>query len=150
LSAMRAGSRFVSASPQMRTIILRALVYVLFSAAVWGLLPLLVRQRLGLGPEAYGMLLGAMGVGAVCGGLSMTRLRERMGASGLVFFATLLSAAALIMLGLARHWSLAGLGMLFYGASWIIATSTLQAQAQMIAPAWVRARAIGIYQLAFN
>ncbi|MCG7361216.1 MFS transporter [Roseomonas sp. ACRSG] len=150
LSAMRAGMRFVGASPLMRTIILRSVVYVFFSAAVWGLLPLLVRHRLGLGPEAYGLLLGAMGVGAVCGGLAMTRLRRMMGPNGMVFMATLLSVAALIMLGLARHWSLAGAGMLFYGASWIIATSTMQAQAQMIAPAWVRARAIGIYQLSFN
>jgi MFS family permease len=150
LSAMRAGMRFVGASPLMRTIILRSVVYVFFSAAVWGLLPLLVRQRLGLGPEAYGMLLGAMGVGAVCGGLAMTRLRRMMGPNGMVLMATLLSVAALVMLGLARHWALAGAGMLFYGASWIIATSTMQAQAQMIAPAWVRARAIGIYQLSFN
>jgi MFS family permease len=150
LSAMRAGMRFVAASPNMRTIILRAMIYVFFGAAVWGLLPLLVRQRLGLGPEAYGLLLGAMGIGAVCGGLAMTRLRQLMGSSGMVFMATLLSVAALAMLGLARHFALAGCGMLLYGASWIIATSTLQAQAQMIAPAWVRARAIGIYQLAFN
>ncbi|MBO1076458.1 MFS transporter [Roseomonas marmotae] len=150
LSAMRAGMRFVGASPLMRTIILRSVVYVFFSAAVWGLLPLLVRYRLELGPEAYGLLLGAMGVGAVCGGLAMTRLRRRMGANGMVFMATLLSVAALLMLGLARHWALAGGGMLLYGASWIIATSTMQAQAQMIAPTWVRARAIGIYQLSFN
>jgi MFS family permease len=150
LSAMRAGMRFVVASPGMRVIILRSVVYVFFSAAVWGLLPLLVRQRLGLGPEAYGLLLGAMGIGAVGGGLAMTWLRQRTGSTGMVFLATLMSAAALVMLGLSRHFALAGAGMLLYGASWIIATSTLQAQAQMISPAWVRARAIGIYQLAFN
>ena len=39
--------------------------------------------------------------------------------------------------------------MLFYGAAWIAAGSTLAASAQLAAPAWVRARAIAIYQLSF-
>jgi MFS family permease len=149
LSAMRAGVRFVGASPAMRATILRAVVYFFFSAAMWGLLPLLVRQRLGLGPEAFGLLLTCMGVGAVAGGLLMTRLRDVLSRGGLVFLATVVGSAALVLLGMATHWAPAGLGMLLYGASWISASSTLQANAQMSAPAWVRARAIGIYQLSF-
>jgi MFS family permease len=39
--------------------------------------------------------------------------------------------------------------MLFYGVAWISAASSLQAAAQMAAPAWVRARAMGIYQMSF-
>jgi MFS family permease len=150
LSAMRAGMRYVSAAPAMRTIILRSVLFFFFGAAMWGLLPLLVRQRLGLGPEAFGMLLGLMGIGAVGGGLAMGRLRSSLGPDGMVFSATVAAMAALALLGLATHFAVAGLGMLLYGASWIISTSTLQTQAQLSAPAWVRARAIGIYQLSFN
>ena len=39
--------------------------------------------------------------------------------------------------------------MALYGAAWIAAGSTLAVAAQMAAPAWVRARAIAIYQLSF-
>jgi MFS family permease len=39
--------------------------------------------------------------------------------------------------------------MLLFGAGWLGAASTLQAAAQFATPAWVRARAIGIYQLCF-
>lgn len=147
LSAMRAGARYVSASPVMRAIILRALAYFLFAASMWGLLPLLVRERLGLGPEAFGLMLTAMGVGAVGGGLAMGRLRAAMGRGRLVLLGSVTGMVALLLLGLAPHWSVAGVGMLFYGVSWIIASSSLQAYAQLSAPAWVRARAIGIYQL---
>ncbi|MBO1081475.1 MFS transporter [Roseomonas haemaphysalidis] len=147
LSAMRAGARFVSASPVMRAIILRALAYFLFAASMWGLLPLLVRERLGLGPEAFGLMLTAMGVGAVGGGLAMGRLRAIMGRGQLVLLGSVTGMVALLLLGVAPHWSVAGVGMLLYGVSWIVASSSLQAYAQLSAPAWVRARAIGIYQL---
>ncbi|MXP63348.1 MFS transporter [Roseomonas sp. M0104] len=149
LSAMRAGMRFVAASPALRRIILRAVVFFFFGSAMWGLLPLVVRERLGLGPEAFGMLLAAMGIGAVAGGLLLPRLRARVNRGDLVVLASLAAAAALVLLGFGRHWAPVGLGMLLYGSAWISASSTLQAAAQMVAPAWVRARAIGIYQLSF-
>ena len=149
LSAMRAGVRYVAAAPALRATILRAVTYFFFAAAMWGLLPLVVRSRLGLGPEAFGMLLGAMGVGAVGGGMMMGRMRDVLSRGTTVFLATIIGSAALILLGVATHWAPAALGMLLYGVSWITASSTKQANAQLSAPAWVRARAIGIYQLCF-
>jgi MFS family permease/quinol monooxygenase YgiN len=149
LSAMRAGLRFVSASPALRVIILRAVVFFFFGAAMWGLLPLLVRERLGLGPEAFGLLLAAMGVGAVGAGLLLPRARAALSRGDLVMGSSLLASAALLLLGMATHWIPAALGMLIYGVAWISAASTLQATAQIAAPSWVKARAIGIYQLSF-
>jgi len=149
LSAMQTGLRFVGASPALRVIILRAVVFFFFGAAMWGLVPLLVREVLGLGPEAFGLLLGAMGIGAVGAGLLLPHFRRWMGRSDLVAGASLAAAAALLLLGIAGHWLPVAMGMLLYGGAWIAAASTLQAAAQMASPAWVRARAIGIYQLSF-
>ena len=150
LGAMRAGLRFVAASPAMRATILRACVFFFFTAAVWGLLPLVVRLGLGLGPEAYGMMLGAMGVGAVATGFAMPALRLRLPTRGAMVFAfSLVSSVALALLGVAGHWSVAAAAMLLFGAGWIAAAATLQAAAQFATPGWVRARAIGIYQLCF-
>jgi MFS family permease len=149
LAAVRAGARYVGASPAMQAAILRACVFFLFSAAVWGLLPLLVRETLGLGPEAFGLLLGCMGVGAVAAGFLLPLARARLDRSGMVLAASLLGAAAMAVMALLHHWALTALGMLLYGVAWIAAASTLQAAAQLAAPAWVRARAIGIYQMCF-
>ncbi len=150
LGAMRAGVRFVFASPAMRATILRACVFFFFTAAVWGMLPLVVRQRLGLGPEAYGMMLGLMGIGAVATGFALPALRLRLPTRGAMVTAfSLVSAAALALLGLSNHWLPAGVSMLLFGAGWLAAASTLQAAAQFATPAWVRARALGIYQLCF-
>ncbi|MBV1797936.1 MFS transporter [Siccirubricoccus sp. G192] len=149
VSAMRAGLRFVSASPAMQATILRACTFFLFTAAVWGLLPLFVRQQLGLGPEAFGLMLGVMGFSAVASGFALPALRGRLDASGMVFWASVLASVAMAILAVSRHWLPAALGMLLYGAAWITAGSTLAAAAQLAAPAWVRARAIAIYQLSF-
>lgn len=150
LGAMRAGLRFVAASPAMRATILRACVFFFFTSAVWGMLPLVVRRGLGLGPEAYGLMLGVMGAGAVATGFALPALRIRLPTrSGMVFAFSLVSAAALALLGVSGHWLPAAVSMLMFGAGWLAAASTLQAAAQFATPAWVRARAIGIYQLCF-
>ncbi|MDT8329691.1 MFS transporter [Roseomonas gilardii] len=148
LSAMRTGVRFVVASPALRGTILRSLVTFFAGAAIWGLLPLLVRRQLGLGPEAYGLMLAAMGTGAVCAGFLLPSLRSRMSFSTLVVLGTTAMGAALVVLGLSRHWLPAILAMLVYGACWISAASTFGASAQLSAPSWVRARAMGLYQVA--
>lgn len=149
LSAMRAGVRFVAASPLLRATILRAVAFFFFGAAIWGLLPLLVREQLGLGPESFGLMLTAMGVGAVGGGFAMPWMRARADRGRIVLLGALLSSASLVLLGLSFHWAPAALGMMGYGVAWIVVASTLQASAQFAAPGWVRARAIGIYQLCF-
>jgi MFS family permease len=148
LSAIRAGIGFTRASPVLRATMLRGFVFFLFAAAVWGLLPLLVRQQLRLGPEWFGLMLTAMGIGAVTAGFVLPALRSRLDRNGTVTAASVIAGVALILLGQAHHWAVGLLAMLLYGVAWITGASTLQASAQLAVPGWVRARAIGIYQLA--
>ncbi len=145
--AMRTGVGFVRASPVLRAAIIRGSVFFGFSAAIWGLLPLLVREQLGLGPEWFGLMLAAMGTGAVGAGFVLPLFRARISRDALVTGSTVLAGLTLAALGQAGHAAVAILGMLLFGVAWIAGASTLQASAQMASPAWVRARAIGIYQL---
>jgi MFS family permease len=148
LSAMRSGMGFVRHSPVLRGTMLRAAVFFGCAAAIWGLLPLLVREQLQLGPEWFGIMLAAMGIGAVGAGFLLPALRARLDRGATVTLASLVGGVALVLLGQAQHWSVGLLAMLGFGIAWIAGASTLQASAQLAAPAWVRARAIGIYQLA--
>ena len=148
LDAMGSGLRFVLASPVMRGIILRATACFFAGTAVWGLLPVLVRYRLGLGPGAFGLMLGAMGAGAVAAGFFLPALRSRLSRSGIVVLCSSGVGVSMVLLGLSTHWAPAGLAMLCYGACWLGMTSTLSASAQLGARPWVRARAIGLFQVA--
>jgi len=150
LSAMRAGMRFARHTPAMQAAMLRAIAYFLPSAAPWALLPLIVREQLGLGAGSFGLLLGMMGVGGVTSGMLLPLLRGRAGRGATTFGSSLFSCAGMACIASSHHWAPAGLGMMLFGVGWVAAASTLQAAAQLVAPPWVRARALGIYQLAFN
>ena len=168
ISAMRAGMQFVRHTPAMRSAMVRSVAYFLPSAATWALLPLVVREQLGLGAGSFGILLGLMGVGGVTAGMLLPRLRgvaTPRGATGVatprgvtggvtrgttVVGASMFSAAGMALVAVSTHWAPAALGMVLFGLGWVSAASTIQAAAQLVAPAWVRARALAIYQLAFN
>ena len=125
-------------------------------------LRLLLLRLGGLGPAAAGRAraarAGAAGLRADAGrdgrrrrgGRRRAAAAARRGSARVaVFWASLLACAAMALLGLAAHWALAGVAMLLYGAAWLAAGSTLQVSAQLAAPGWVRARALGVYQLCF-
>jgi MFS family permease len=148
LSALRAGLRFVRGSPPLRAATIRACVFFGGLAAIWGLLPLVVRKGLGLGPEWYGLMLAAMGIGAVIGGFMLPALRARLDRGAMIVAASLLGGGSLALLGSAPHAAVAMLAMMGFGFAWLAGASTLQAAAQLATPPWVRARALGFYQVA--
>jgi MFS family permease len=150
LSAMRAGIRFVRNTPAVRYAMVRTIAFSIPASAPWALLPLLVRQDLGLGPGMYGVILGMMGIGGVTSGMLLPLARGRIDRGTTVIVCTLFSCAGVAMLGLSRHWLPAALGMLLFGVGWTSAYATIQAAAQLVCPPWVRARALAIYQLAQN
>ena len=150
ISAMRVGMQFARHTPAMRAAMVRSAAYFLPAAAPWALLPLVVREQLGLGAGSFGLLLGLMGVGGVTSGMLMPLLRGRADRGGTVFGASLVSCAGLACIAATRHPAMAALGMVLFGVGWVAAASTAQAAAQLVAPPWVRARALAIYQLAFN
>jgi MFS family permease len=150
MSAIRAGMRFVANTPAMRATMIRSFAYALPAAAPWAVLPLVVREQLGLGAGMYGLILGLMGVGGVTSGMLLPNFRHYASRSTIVFASTLCSCVGMALLGLSRHWTLAAFGMALFGVGWVAAFSTLQAAAQLVAPPWVRARALAIYQLSYN
>lgn len=150
LSAMRAGARFVRNTPAIRRAMIRCFAFALPAAAPWALLPLVVREQLHLGPGMFGLILGVMGAGGVTSGLLMPRVATLMSRGTMVFAASLVSCAGMALLGLSRHWTMAAGGMALFGIGWVAVFSLTQAAAQLACPAWVRARALAIYQLSYN
>ncbi|HEX5306630.1 MAG TPA: MFS transporter, partial [Dyella sp.] len=150
LSAIRAGMRFVRHTPAMRAAMVRSFAYSLPAAAPWALLPLIVRQQLGLGAGMYGFILGLMGVGGVTSGMLLPMVSSRLNRGWTVVAATVTSCAGIALLGISDHWAVAATGMALFGTGWVAAFAVIQAAAQLVAPPWVRARSLAIYQLSYN
>lgn len=148
--AFRAGLRYARASKELHVVLLRAAVFFLFASSVWALLPLVTRGMLGGTAGFYGVMLGAVGAGAILGALVLPKLRQRLDADGLVLTASVLSALVMAALSFAPPQWVAVLLMLVLGVGWIIALTTLNGVAQAVLPNWVRGRGLAIYLMVFN
>ena len=148
--AFRAGLRYVKASRELHRVLFRAAMFFIFASALWALLPLVARQLLQGTAGFYGMMLGAVGIGAIAGALLLPRLRASMSADALLLLAAAING--LVMLGLALtppQW-LALMLMLVLGSGWIVALTTLNGVAQAVLPDWVRGRGLAVYLMVFN
>ena len=143
-SAVRSGIRYAANSRHMRATLIRAAAFFPFAAAYWALLPLVARSQMTQGPELYGVLLGAIGAGAIGGSLILNWLKARLGSDRVVALGTLVTAVALVLFGFARYPVIALCASLLAGASWTVVLASLYVSAQVALPDWVRARGLAI------
>lgn len=146
--ALRAGGRFVRHSPVIRRLVLRSVLFVAPAMAPWALLPIVATERLGLGPSGYGLLLGALGLGAVGGAVTMPRLRLWLAPSGLIGLSSVVFACSTAVVGVVREVPFVIAALLPAGACWVVVLSTINATLQSHLPSWVRARGLAVYQMA--
>ena len=147
--AIRAGLHYAAFSPTFRTTLLRAICFFLFASCFWAMLPLVARTVLAGGPSLYGLLMAAVGVGAVCGAFLISRLTRWLGVNGMVTAGTLGMIATLGVTASGTSQELAVVASLIAGFSWIMVLSTLNVSAQTALPDWVRARGLSIYLTVF-
>jgi MFS family permease len=147
--AIEAGLRYARHSPALRATLIRSAGFFLFASTYWALLPLLARTQISSGPGLYGILLGAIGAGAVCGALIMPRLRAKVGTDRLVASGMAGTAVALALYGLAHDAVTAIIASLLAGVSWIAVLATLAISAQISLPDWVRGRGLALYTTVF-
>jgi hypothetical protein len=149
LAALSAGGRFIRSSPIVRRILLRTALFIGPASALWGLLPVIAADRLGLSASGYGLLLGALGVGAVLGAFLLSRLRSRFGPNVLLTAGAAGFAGTTVVLALVPVFVAVLAALVVGGAAWLLSLSTLNASMQLSLPAWVRARGLSVYQLVF-
>ncbi|WP_405884716.1 MFS transporter [Streptomyces sp. NBC_01136] len=150
LSALYAGRRYVWNAPGIRRILLRTALFIPGAAAAWSLLPLVAGDSLGLGSGGYGLLLAAVGTGAVAGAFALPRVRRLLGANGTLAAGAVVFALVLVVLATVHVPWLVALALLPAGLAWIGVLSTLNAAVQTRLPGWVRARGLAVYLLVFQ
>jgi predicted MFS family arabinose efflux permease len=149
-AAMRAGVGYVRSAPALRRVLLRSALWTVPASALWALLPVVAAERLGLGPDGYGLLLGALVVGAVLGALALAPLRQRLPANRLLLGASLVYALVTLVLALGRQPLLTAVLLAVAGAAWTNVLAILNANALVVLPRWVRARGMASYLVVFQ
>jgi MFS family permease len=148
VSAMSAGLRYVSMSPNLLTVMLRACLFGMAAVSSLALLPLVARELVAGGALTYGGLLGAFGVGAIIGGAINGRVRERLSNEWIVRLACIGFGLSNILLGFSTNVWLSLILLLPAGACWVMALSLFNVTVQLSTPRWVVARALSLYQTA--
>ena len=147
-AAIRAGLRYARESPALRATLIRAVAFFVFGVAYWALLPVVVRIGLGAGPEAFGLVLAAVGVGAVAGAALLGWLRAHLDADRLVALGTLGTVLALVAFALAPSLPAAAAAGVLAGTAWILVVPSLNVSAQLAVPDWMRGRGLALFQMA--
>ena len=144
-SAVRVGLRHAAYNKHLRATLIRTVSVYPFACAFLALLPLVARRQMTQGPELYGILLGAVSVGAIIGSFALGWLKKQFGPDRVVALGTVGISFGLVLFGLARDPRVAFCAAVLAGFDWTIVLASLYVSAQIALPDWVRARGLAIF-----
>jgi MFS family permease len=145
------GLRFVGQDARMQMVLWRAGCFVIGGSAVWALLPSVAKRLIGTTGAGFGLMFGALGLGAVLAGVLLAAGRHSTSERVLMILGTLgfaVTTGGLPFCGGNLHVSIPLL--LLGGMSWMTMMSTLNVAAQSALPDELRARGLSIYIVLFN
>lgn len=134
LAAIGEGFRHARHSREVRTILLRAVTFTTTGAAAWALMPLVASDLLGEGSAVFGLLLGALGLGAVLGAASATWFRTRYSSEVIIRAAGILYGAGCIGVALRPGLPAMLVLLVLSGAGWVQALSGFSVAGQLWSP----------------
>lgn len=128
------GVRHAAGSPPIRTIMLRAVTFTMAGAAAWALMPLVAADLLHRGSAVYGLLLGALGLGAVIGAATSTGFRRKYSAETITRAAGVTYGLACIGVALGPSFPAMLALLVIAGAGWVQALSGFSVAGQLWSP----------------
>ncbi len=134
------GLRHAMTSREIRTIMLRAFTFTCTGAAAWAVMPLFASEVLGEGSFIYGLLLAALGVGAVIGAASATWFRHRFSAEAITRGSGLIYGTGCVLVSLEPSLPAIMALLVMAGAGWVQALSGFAVSGQMWSPVHVVGR----------
>jgi MFS family permease len=122
---------------------------VLPGAAIWALLPVVADQLLGAGSTGFGLLLGALGAGAVLGAAVLPRMGRRLSANQVLVVSGVLFSGSLVACVLVPNLLVLAVLLVPAGMAWLFVLMGLTGALQVFLPGWVRARGLSMFNVVF-
>ncbi|WP_183900800.1 MFS transporter [Rhizobium metallidurans] len=145
-SAIFAGLRYISMSPNLQKVMLRGLIFGISASSILALLPIVALELVVGGPLTYGLMLGSFGIGAIGGAVLNARLRERFSSETIVRLSFAGFALSAVIAAFSPISALTCAGLVISGACWVLALSLFNTIVQLSTPRWVVGRALSLYQ----
>ncbi len=146
--AIVSGVRYIVNSPSIRIVLVRTFVTGFAGGSISALMPLVARDLLHGGPQMYGIMLGAFGMGAVLGALNIGAVRRRLSGEASVRWCALIIAVSTVVVAVSRMPVVTAAALVIAGAAWMLAVALFNIGVQLSAPRWVAGRSLAIFQAA--
>ena len=145
LEGLREGFRYMWDTPVVRALMSVVLVFSVLGTPYLTLMPVVARDRLGLGPDGYGVLLAAVGVGGLAGALYLAAVGPRVPRGRLLVASSTAFAVLLMAFAFVRVAWLACVVLLAVGFTMILNGALCNALLQAIVPDALRGRLMAAY-----
>jgi MFS family permease len=145
LDGIREGVRYMRNTPSIAALMRFVTVYSVLGIPYITLMPVVARDRLGLGAAGYGALLACVGIGGIGGALSLAALGDRVGKMRVLSVSSFTFATLLIAFSLVRSASAAYPLLLGVGFTMIVNGATANATLQTLVPNELRGRMMAAY-----
>jgi MFS family permease len=138
---------FVFRDLGVRSIFFSMWLFTSGAAFLYALAPALAKLTLKADANEYGLMIGAMGAGAVIGALSLKKLRARLPPRVLVAMMMALYAVSSLAVARAEDPTIAVVLFVPAGIGWTCVFTSLAALNQLSAPNHLRARVVALYTM---
>jgi predicted MFS family arabinose efflux permease len=148
--SLKEGIKFVRKQASMEALIVLAFCMTALAMPMRTYIPVFVKDIFHHGPETYGNLLSAMGIGSICGslmvaGLGNIRHKGRFAVTGLVVL-----GAAIAGFSLSKTLPLSYAMLVLVGASMMSVFAMVTSLVQLITTNEMRGRVMSVYNCAFR
>src|SRR5512133_1115834 len=144
------GFKYVYEFIPLRIIILFMALVSLSGSGVVVLLPVFAKDVLHGGPQAYGFLIGSIGLGALLGAFYMASRKSVRGLGKLIMIALIVFGLGLIAASFSRFLPIAMLSLTFTGVGMMMHMSSSNTIIQTVTDDDKRGRVMSFYILAFS
>jgi MFS family permease len=115
-----------------------------------GLISIVALKAFHVGAAAYGLLAGALGLGAIIGALIVGRSDGRIAPSRMVTIALAFFAAMVALLGAAPHLAVGLVAMVGLGAGYLMVVSSTSSSIQLLCDDRLRGRVMALWLTTFG
>jgi len=149
LHDFKEGFTYIYKSVPMRSIILLLALVSLLGMPYQVLMPVFAKQVLGGGPHTLGFLMGAAGLGALCGAMFLASRKRGYAINRLIPAAAVLFGAGLIAFSFSRTLWLSLALLLFAGCGMMVQMASSNTALQVLVDDDKRGRVMALYAMAF-
>jgi predicted MFS family arabinose efflux permease len=148
--SLKQGITFVRKQGSMEALIVLAFCMTALSMPIRTYIPVFVKDVFHRGPETYGNLLSLMGIGSICGSLTIAGMGNMRNKGRVALVALITLGMGITAFSLSRSLPLAYAMLVLVGASMMTVFATVTSLVQLIITNEMRGRVMSVYNCAFR